>query len=207
MLTHDQIWAAIDALVARQGLSASGLARLAGLDATTFNKSKRISKEGNPRWPSTESIAKILAATQVGVDEFLSLIPNQSPAATETLPFRTNGDGAQARFGANLAPEGPGWEQIEQPITPATRCFAVGIDPKVAGPGYPPGTILILSAEVEARSGDRVALIHGDDRLEIVRLGQMTATQIHFESLDGQSLAPRKRSEIKGIARILWASQ
>ena len=44
MLTHAQIWTAIDRLAARADLSASGLARRAGLDPTTFNKSKRITR-------------------------------------------------------------------------------------------------------------------------------------------------------------------
>jgi phage repressor protein C with HTH and peptisase S24 domain len=63
MLSHDRVWAAIDALAARYGMTASGLARKAGLDATSFNKSKRTSPEGRDRWPSTESISKILRAT------------------------------------------------------------------------------------------------------------------------------------------------
>ncbi len=63
MLTHASIWQAIDALAAQHGLTASGLARRAGLDPTSFNRSKRISRSGKPRWPSTESLAKILAAT------------------------------------------------------------------------------------------------------------------------------------------------
>jgi phage repressor protein C with HTH and peptisase S24 domain len=55
MLSHAQVWAAIDALAARHSLSASGLARKAGLDSTAFNKSKRLSADGRPRWTSTES--------------------------------------------------------------------------------------------------------------------------------------------------------
>ena len=46
MLTHAQIWTALDRLAARAGLSASGLAKKAGLDPTTFNKSKRITPDG-----------------------------------------------------------------------------------------------------------------------------------------------------------------
>jgi len=46
MLTHPQIWRAIDALAARHGMSPSGLAKLAGLDPTTFNKSKRGAANG-----------------------------------------------------------------------------------------------------------------------------------------------------------------
>ena len=57
MLTHDQIWNAIDRLAARAGLSPSALAKRAGLDPTTFNKSKRITPDGRERWPSTESVA------------------------------------------------------------------------------------------------------------------------------------------------------
>ena len=60
-MQHSQIWRAIDALAARRGLSPSGLARAAGLDPTTFNKSKREATDGRPRWPSTESLARALA--------------------------------------------------------------------------------------------------------------------------------------------------
>jgi phage repressor protein C with HTH and peptisase S24 domain len=63
MISHRTIWDGIDALARRHGLSVSALARLAGLDATAFNPSKRINKDGRERWPSTESIAKVLDAT------------------------------------------------------------------------------------------------------------------------------------------------
>ncbi|WP_254488820.1 hypothetical protein, partial [Salmonella enterica] len=65
MLTHAQIWNALDLLAERNGLTASALAKKAGLDATTFNKSKRITNEGRERWPSTESVSKALKATGV----------------------------------------------------------------------------------------------------------------------------------------------
>src|SRR5665213_1894032 len=74
MLTHNQIWTAIDRLAARAKLTASGLAKKSGLDPTTFNKSKRITPEGRPRWPSTESVSKALAATSTKIDTFIALI-------------------------------------------------------------------------------------------------------------------------------------
>ena len=73
MLTHAQIWSAIDRLAARAGLSPSGLAKKAGLDPTTFNKSKRITPEGRARWPSTESVSKSLAATGATIEQFVAL--------------------------------------------------------------------------------------------------------------------------------------
>ena len=75
-LTHNQIWTALDRLAARSKLSPSGLAKRSGLDPTTFNKSKRITPDGRARWPSTESVAKALAATGVSVESFVSLIAN-----------------------------------------------------------------------------------------------------------------------------------
>ena|ERR1035441_8065513 len=71
ILTHEQIWTALDRLAERAGLSPSGLAKRSGLDPTTFNKSKRITPEGRERWPSTESVAKALAATNNSIDSFV----------------------------------------------------------------------------------------------------------------------------------------
>ena len=73
MLTHAQIWHAIDQLAAIKGYSTSGLARRAGLDPTTFNKSKRFSGEGKERWPSTESVAKVLVVTEYDFVSFARL--------------------------------------------------------------------------------------------------------------------------------------
>ena len=80
MLTHRLIWDAIDRLAERNGLSASGLAKRAGLDPTTFNRSKRIGKNGKLRWPTTESLAKILQATGMSVTDLLTEIEDTSPA-------------------------------------------------------------------------------------------------------------------------------
>ena len=70
-MTHNDIWNAIDCFAAAHKVSCSGLAKLSGLDPTIFNKSKRWSKYGQPRWPSTSSIAKILDATGTEMKEFI----------------------------------------------------------------------------------------------------------------------------------------
>jgi len=74
MLTHKKIWLAIDRLANAFGYSPSGLAKQAGLDPTSFNKSKRHSPDEKPRWPSTESISKILSVTGATMSEFIALI-------------------------------------------------------------------------------------------------------------------------------------
>ena len=73
MLSHGEIWGAIDRLALKLSISPSRLARDAGLDATSFNKSKRITAAGKPRWPSTESISKVLHTVNMDFED-LSLI-------------------------------------------------------------------------------------------------------------------------------------
>src|SRR5947207_9358802 len=86
ILTHGQVWTALDRLAERAGLSASGLAKKSGLDPTTFNKSKRITGDGRERWPSTESIAKALAATNSSIDSFVQLIGGTA-RTVQTVPL------------------------------------------------------------------------------------------------------------------------
>lgn len=74
MLTHEDIWRAIDRLAELNGYSPSGLAKKGGLDPTSFNKSKRFSRDGKPRWPSTESLSKVLGVTDSTLSDLLSLI-------------------------------------------------------------------------------------------------------------------------------------
>ena len=71
-MTHKDIWQAIDNFASMQKMSCSKLAKTSGMDATTFNKSKRWSKYGQPRWPSTSSIAKILNSTGKTVVDFIN---------------------------------------------------------------------------------------------------------------------------------------
>ncbi|QNT79112.1 helix-turn-helix transcriptional regulator [Entomobacter blattae] len=74
MITHTNIWKAIDLLAAEKGLSPSALAKMAGLNVTTFNPSKRVSADGRKRWPSTESLALILHATNTTLSNFSDLL-------------------------------------------------------------------------------------------------------------------------------------
>ena len=116
MLSHDQIWGAIDTLAQRYGFTASGLARKAGLDATTFNRSKRVGPDGRERWPSTESIAKILAATGATLDEFMSAVMRREAAPPRTIPligFAQAGSGGF--FDDGGFPVGAGWEEAAFP--------------------------------------------------------------------------------------------
>src|ERR1700726_3547091 len=110
MLTHGQIWTALDRLADRSGLSASGLAKKSGLDPTTFNKSKRITADGHERWPSTESVAKALAATNSSIDTFVQLI-GDSARTVQSVPLLGFAQaGAGGYFDDGGVPAGEGWD-------------------------------------------------------------------------------------------------
>src|ERR1700755_2464423 len=140
MLTHKQIWSAIDALAARNDLSPSGLAKLAGLDPTTFNKSKRGGANGKLRWPSTESMSKILAATGASLEDFVALVARegaQRRAYSRSVPLiglaQAGNDGY---FDDAGFPVGAGWDEIPFPEVADEHAYALEITGESMQPVY-----------------------------------------------------------------------
>ena len=70
MTMHMAVWGAIDTLAKNNQMSRSGLARYSGLDATTFNISKRFEQSGKPHFPAMYSLIKVLMATNTSMTEF-----------------------------------------------------------------------------------------------------------------------------------------
>ena len=210
MLTHAQVWSAIDRLAARAGLSASGLARRAGLDPTTFNKSKRITSEGRARWPSTESIAKALAATGTPIDIFIALIqPNVGGKPARGVPllgFAEAGTGGY--FDDGGFPAGEGWDEIAFPELNDEHAFALEVSGQSMEPAYRDGDVIIVSPAAPIRRGDRVVVRTKGGEVMAKELKRNTAKSIELKSLNAahgdRTLAA---AEVLWIARILWASQ
>src|SRR3977135_655132 len=168
MLTHDQIWGAMDRLAERAGLSASGLAKKAGLDPTTFNKSKRITPEGRPRWPSTESVAKSLAATNTTVDTFVSLITDRGGASTQAVPLIGLAEaGAGGYFDDGGFPAGKGWDEIAFPAVNDEHAYALEISGSSMEPAYRDGTVIIVAPSASVRRGDRVVVKSKDGEVMV----------------------------------------
>jgi phage repressor protein C with HTH and peptisase S24 domain len=115
MLTHDQIWTALDRLAERAGLSPSGLAKRSGLDPTTFNKSKRITADGRERWPSTESVSKALASTNSSIDSFVQLIGDSARTASSVPLLGLAQAAGSGHFDDGGLPAGKGWDEVALP--------------------------------------------------------------------------------------------
>ena len=211
MLTHSQIWRAIDALATRHGMSPSGLAKLAGLDPTTFNKSKRGTANGKLRWPSTESLSNILAATGASLEDFVALVSDglQHKARTRMVPLIGMAQaGAGGHFDDAGFPAGSGWEDIAFPEIADEHCYALEITGDSMLPVYRDGDRIVVSPSGSLRRGDRVVVKTHAGEVMAKQLGRLTAQRIELRSFNpafedrGFAL-----SEIAFVHRIIWASQ
>jgi phage repressor protein C with HTH and peptisase S24 domain len=210
MLTHAQVWSAIDRLAAHAGLSASGLARRAGLDPTTFNKSKRVTPQGRARWPSTESIAKALTATGTSFDTFVALIePAAGGASAHAVPLLGFAEaGAGGYFDDGGFPAGEGWDEIAFPALNDEHAYALEVSGQSMEPAYRDGDIIVISPSAPIRRGDRVVVRTREGEVMAKELKRRTAKSLELKSLNAQH-ADRvlASADVLWIARILWASQ
>jgi len=209
MLTHAQIWMAIDRLAARAKLSASGLAKRAGLDPTTFNKSKRITPDGRARWPSTESVAKSLAATGATLDQFVALISEEVPPPGKSVPLISFTEAvAGGRFDDNGFPCGEGWDAMPFPAVEDTHAYALEIAGDSLLPVYRDGTHIIASPAAPLRRGDRVIVKTRSGEVMLRELKRKTAKTLELKSLDSEEAESTLAAEdVLWVARIVWASQ
>jgi phage repressor protein C with HTH and peptisase S24 domain len=209
MLTHAQIWTALDRLAARSGLSASGLAKRAGLDPTTFNKSKRVTPDGRARWPSTESVAKSLAATGTTVEEFVKLITDASGHVEQAVPLIGFAEaGAGGFFDDGGFPVGKGWDEIPFPAVEDEHAYALEISGDSMQPAYRDGTVIIVSPAAPIRRGDRVVVKTKDGEVIAKELKRKTAKTLELKSLNPDHPDRALSTEdVLWVARIVWASQ
>ncbi|MEP0708956.1 MAG: helix-turn-helix transcriptional regulator [Parvibaculum sp.] len=207
-LSHARIWAAIDALAARHGMSVSGLAKAAGLDPTTFNKSKRVTAAGRPRWPNTESLSRILQATGAELEDLL--LPEDGAARTSNrvplIGLAQAGTGGY--FDDAGFPVGGGWEETAFPEIRDEHAYALEVTGDSMEPFYREGDVIVVSPAAEVRRGDRVVVktIAGEVMAKV--LVRRTQSRVELHSFNPEH-DPRvlKPQEILWMARIVWASQ
>ncbi|KRA64570.1 DNA-binding protein [Caulobacter sp. Root656] len=208
-LSHAEIWTAIDALAKRFDMSPSAMAKMAGLDPTSFNRSKRGEGDSRPRWPSTESLAKVLEATGVGFSEFAALTeraPKPNLRAVPLIGFAQAA--AEDVFDETGAPLGAAWDEIDFPGLVDEGVYALEIAGDASAPVFRDGDRILVSPSVEPRRGDRVVVRTTGGELLVKELARVTARSVELASLNRTG---RDRTldltEVVWIARILWASQ
>ena len=216
-MKHDDIWRALDTLAAENGLSASGLARRSGLDATTFNPSKRYMPDGRARWPSTESIAKVLDATGASLEVFTALvtgaraIPAASPSRPQSrrIPLiglaQAGGDGF---FDDAGYPVGGSWDEVSLPEIADGNAYALEISGESMEPVFRDGDVVIVSPNAPIRRGDRVVLRTKEGEVMAKQLARRSARRVELRSLNPAHPDYNfDLSEVAWLHRIVWASQ
>ena len=221
MFSHDKIWEAIDQLAARHELTPSGLARKAGLDPTSFNKSKRQSGDGRQRWPSTESIHKILEATGSTIEDFTASLSSKAKhtgpsedafsAQSSNIPLLGFAQaGAGGFFDDGGFPVGQGWDVVEFPVASARRAgiYALEVQGDSMMPLYRDGDVLIVEPGAQVRRNDRVVVRTTEGEVMAKVLVRQTPKAIELMSLNPAHPARTiEIADVDWIARIIWASQ
>lgn len=210
MLLHADIWRAIDRLAAKHGYSASGLARKAGLDPTTFNPSKRQTGAGKLRWPSTESVAKILEATGASMLEFTQMIGDSSGAPVQQrIPIIGYAQAGEAGFFDDAGfPVGEGWDEVVFPDVGDPHAYALEISGDSMLPAYRPGDRIIVSPEASVRRGDRVVVRIDTGEVTAKELARQTANHIELKSLNPDfEDRTLPLDQVRWMKRVIWASQ
>jgi phage repressor protein C with HTH and peptisase S24 domain len=207
-MQHAQIWRALDALAQRRGLSASGLARAAGLDPTTFNKSKRQAPDGKPRWPSTESVARALDAAETNWDEFAALLAGRPSGAGRAIPIvgmaRAGADGFFDEQGFPVGAD----ETVRFPDLGEDRVYALEIAGDSMEPVFRAGDIVIVQPGASVRRGDRVIVRTRAGEVMAKMLGRRNEQTVELLSLNpAHKTRELPAADIDWIARIVWASQ
>jgi len=208
ILTHSQVWTALDRLAERAGMSASGRAKRSGLDPTTFNKSKRITADGRERWPSTESVSKALAATNSSIDTFVQLI-GDGARSLQSVPLLTLAQaGSDGHFDEGGFPAGRGWDEVALPQASDEHAYALEISGDSMKPAYRDGDIIVVSPGTPIRRGDRVVLKTSDGEVMVKELKRRTTRTLELQSLNpAQPDRTLDADDVAWIARIVWASQ
>lgn len=216
-MRHEDVWRALDALAAEHGLSASGLARRSGLDATAFNPSKRTGADGRARWPSTESVAKVLTATGTSIEQFAALVTG-APAlmrdaaravAARRIPLIGLAQaGAEGYFDDGGYPVGGGWDEIAVPEVGDPNAYALEIHGDSMIPVFRDGDLVIVSPAAPVRRGDRVVVRTQKGEVMAKELKRQSARRVELRSLNPQHPDfAFDLAELAWIHRIVWASQ
>ena len=209
MLKHAEIWRALDKLAAENGLSASGLARKAGLDPTAFNKSKRINPQGKPRWPTMESVAKVLDATDATLAEYARILGPAGGRSGRRYPVIGLAKAGQGGFFDDAGyPTGSGWDEVEGPDVGDANAYALEITGESMMPVYRPRDVIIVSPAAPMKAGDRVVVRTRSGEVMAKELIRRTTRRVELKSVNSRHIDPViAAKELDWIARIMWVSQ
>lgn len=180
---------------------------MAGLDPTTFNKSKRTTPSGRLRWPSTESISKILLITETPLTDFMQYLSGDAMRHhLFTIPSMDEKTAQKAKLfdksGKIIVDDK---HKVSFPASDHQKLFCFEITSDQFAPTYQKGDTLILDINAEFRRNDPI-LVKTKQDITIGMLKKEMAGRYIIQNAAKKEIEIEK-SAIEWSGRILWLSQ
>ncbi|GBQ89525.1 hypothetical protein AA23498_0643 [Acetobacter nitrogenifigens DSM 23921 = NBRC 105050] len=232
----EAFWELLDLAAAECGLSVSGLAKAAGLDATALNPSKRFAPDGRRRWLRMDTVFRLLDIAEISLARFAEAMEqgaargNVKPGAQTALPeyalLRATSFSHLAVTGLfdraflpagrprgsvvarrRLDASASPWGEIAAPITGCgPHDYAVRLNTVDYEPVFRDSSLLVIAPDAALHSGDR-ALLHGEGVVpRIVRIQILSADEATVVSLIGDVSETIDLSQRLVLHRIVAAT-
>lgn len=204
-MEYFDIWQGIDKLAKSMGVTPSGLAKLSGLNPTTFNKSKRVTIGGRRRWLSGESLNRVLKATNISFLEFMALCGQDEREGNREIPvFKTSRK--QITLSENGLPK-KNKQCIKFPNVTDRHIFALELVSDSFYPFYRSGDFLIVEPGSDFYKGNRIVLKQEKESFQICEFVSETISGFYLKNLETGVEFFIKKIKISLIGRILWAGE
>ena len=225
MLSHNQIWEALDRLAERHELTPSGLARARrprpdllqqietafrrwaaalALDGIDRQGARRHGREHGAVY-GFHAAGRRLSKQPAGQQE------NAFPPQGGSIPLLGFAQaGAGGFFDDGGFPAGQGWDVVDFPAAPSQKAgvYALEVQGESMMPLYRDGDVLIVEPGAQVRRNDRVVVRTNEGEVMAKVLLRQSPRSIELLSLNPEH--PNRTlelSDVDWIARIIWASQ
>ncbi|MBP5161033.1 MAG: helix-turn-helix transcriptional regulator [Alphaproteobacteria bacterium] len=200
------IWRGIDNLALQKGVSLSKLAQKAGLNASIFNKSKRVGADGRPRWLSTETLDKVLSVTHTTFLDFMVLC-GEEVHNSALVPLIKDSQLAKDKVLDSFGNLIKSKDALAFPGVLPAHCYMLEVTTDKLQPFYRPGTLLLISPQQELRNKDLVIMKTRQGDIVFGMLKHRSALKITLTSFLGTRAKHFDSRNVSWMARIMWASQ
>jgi phage repressor protein C with HTH and peptisase S24 domain len=174
-------------------------------------------QDGRARWPSTESVAKVLDATGASLEAFTALVSGARALASNGIARNVSRRipligftqaGSDGYFDDGGYPVGGGWDEVTLPEIGDPNAYALEISGDSMEPVFRDGDMVIVSPAAPIRRGDRVVVRTLRGEVMTKQLSRRSARRIELRSLNPEH--PNYSfdlTEVSWMHRIVWASQ
>jgi hypothetical protein len=201
MISQETFWGVFDEIAKRNGIALSAMSVQTGLDKTSLLPSKRH-HNGEMRWPSTETLARVLNGMGMTERELAEILAgNAITTYTTGVPATTMSRLISKKaFNDNGERKLDAWEVVDLPIADSDT-WVVMVDRHQ--PDIRDNAQVMVSDKSEIRPGDRV-LVVSDAFTGFGKLRRQTATTTVIQDTETGDDHILQTPEVQKLSRVLW---